>query len=536
VIETRPAALAGVAALVLALSFAGAGAGATPAAGTPTALDRPVDGAGQVGVPQVTVTNVTVDPARPVAGEPFTVETTVENRGRTAYWIEGVALRAPADAAAEEYARVRDAGSLTPGSRLAVPLTQQFGEPGSYRMRVVVYLGGPGSAPRQVQYPLVVDVVDPGERGPTVDVDVGEAVVGAGTTVDVTVANDLPSDVVGGALTLSGPGLDVEDPRRAFASLDRGASLNESFDVVPTRTGRLSANLSVTYTRADGERRRFVEPVALDVAAGAVRLDARVEPSAGGRVVVANVTNGRAVPVSGVRLHGRSANASLSGSLTGPVPPGESRSVTLPLDPAAAGTVPLTATYRFDGRVGRARDRVRVSDAPAEIALTGVVVRRDGDRVHLSGSASNVGLQTANGVLVGVVDTDAVTPAPPQRDYFVGQVGVSNFVAFDVYAAVEDDGVDAVPVRVSYLTDGQRRSTVVEVSLDGAGSRPAATAGGGAGGAAAGANPSGGDSSGAGSGSGGGLPVPLPVLVGAVVAVLAAGGYLVRRRRAGDGS
>jgi hypothetical protein len=501
------------------------------------------------------VTNVSVAPDQPAPGDLVTITTTVRNTGssRRSYWVEAVALRAPPDASFEEYTRVEDVGSLTPGSTLRVPLRQRFGEPGTYRMRAVVYLENERDSRRRVQYPVVVEVTGRDERRPAVDVDVGRTVVGAETTVDVELANDLPTDVVGGSLSLSGGSLDVVDSRRVFARFERGAALNRSFAAVPTRAGRRTATLTVEYTTADGERRRFVEPVPLDVQAGEVRLDARVaSPSTGDRdatdaapngttsdrVVVATVTNGRAGPIRNVRLRDRSANVSLAGAIEGPIPEGASRTVRLPLGSVSgSGTVPLTATYEFDGRTGRTTGRVAVTDQPAEIALTGLVVDRRGDTVHVTGSASNVGLATAEGVLVSVVDTANVTPAAPHRDYFVGGVGVSNFVTFDVYARVDGDDVATVPLRVDYRSGGQQRSTVVEVPIEGPG---AAGAAGAAGERAEAPDPRqvGGGNGGSRGGDGGGGPLPVPLsLVGAVVglvALLVVGVVAYRWRRNDD--
>jgi hypothetical protein len=483
----------------------------------------------------VSIRNVSVAPTAPAPDEPVTVDVTVANGGRTAYWIEAVALRPARDDPVVEYTRVPDVGTLTPGSRVQVPLTHRFDDPGTHRLRAVVYFQPDDGVPRRVVAPVVVEVADPDERGPTVDVDVGRAVVGSETTVDVRVVNDLDSPLVGGSLSLSAPGVDVTDGRRAFATVDRGEAYDATFEVVPTRTGRATATLALEYSRAGGESRRVTRRVSMEVAAGRVRLDARVNATDAGRAVAATVTNRRSDPIADVRIRDRSDNVTLTGRLDGPVPPGESRTVRLPLADGAraAGRIPLEATYRTEDGVGRSRTHVRVSDPPAEVTLTGVVVQRQGDRVHISGSASNVGLQPAQGVLVGVVDGRRATPAAPQRDYFVGEVGVSNFVAFDVYATVQS-GVEAVPVRVSYSSDGRRRTTVIEVPIGDGGGAAAASVG------AAGSGGDGDPRSRPDGGSSGGGPLsdPLP-LVGAIlgVVVLAAGGYVVvRRRRGGDGN
>ena len=134
------------------------------------------------------VTNVTVSPQQPVPGESITFTATVRNlaSSESEYTIDAVALRSPENTPLEEYARVRDLGTLAPGTELTVPLDASFDDPGTRDLRVVVYGENAAGERITLQYPVSVRVVD-GE--PTVDVNVSRAVVGAESTATVTVAN-----------------------------------------------------------------------------------------------------------------------------------------------------------------------------------------------------------------------------------------------------------------------------------------------------------------------------------------------------------
>ena len=104
---------------------------------------------------------------------------------------------------------------------------------------------------------------------------------------------------------------------------------------------------------------------------------------------------------------------------------------------------------------------------PATIELTGLSVGREGGLLQITGSTSNVGMTSAQSVVVRVVETENVDPAAPNRDFFVGEVPSSDFSSFDLTARTTGN-VSAIPVEVSYIVDGERQTQQFEVGVDSA--------------------------------------------------------------------
>jgi hypothetical protein len=151
------------------------------------------------------------------------------------------------------------------------------------------------------------------------------------------------------------------------------------------------------------------------------------------------------------------------------VPPGATREVRLRVsDVDSRADLQVTAEYEIGDRSGPASTSTRVvatPDVPGEIRLIGLEVEPQGDRLRVTGSASNVGLRDVNSVIVRVVDTERVTPVAPDREFFVGTVPASDFVSFDVYART-DGNVSGVPLEVTYLSDGDRETVQARAPID----------------------------------------------------------------------
>jgi hypothetical protein len=176
--------------------------------------------------------------------------------------------------------------------------------------------------------------------------------------------------------------------------------------------------------------------------------------------------------------------------------------------------VTVTANYELGTETEQTTAETTLRSVPGTIDLTGLDVIRQGGRFQISGSASNVGSTAADSVLVSVVNTENVTPATPNRDYFVGTVPASDFVSFDVYARTEGN-VTSVPLEVTYLVDDTRKRQTFDVDLDRMGG-------------SAQQSEQDGDS------EGGDQNSMLPVFVAGGLALLVVVGVLVRRYRRDD--
>ncbi|MFC4357478.1 NEW3 domain-containing protein [Halobium salinum] len=477
----------------------------------------------------VTVSNVSVTPGTAVPGETVRIEATVQSLAGSAEPVEvdAVALRTRGGDF-EEFDRIRNLGTLSPGASIPVPLTVSFDEEATRRLEVVVYGDDDDGDGVLVRYPVTVRVAD--ER-PQVGVDVGPATAGTETTATVTVANGLDRDLTNLALTLSGPV--TEEPRkRVLSTLPAGETRQFTFNATPPAAAAGEVSARLRYRLAGGPRRTVTRTTTVDVRPRReqVTLNATVSTNrtVGGqqlRVTAANTGN---VPVSGLLVRGRASNASVGQAVVGDLPPGVSRTVRLPVsDLDGTATVDLRGVYEVDGRTNRTSgESVVVRANPGRIELTGLDSADEGDYLRISGSASNVGLAAVDSVIVRILPTDGVEPSPPNREYFVGTVPPSDFVSFDVSAQVAGN-VSRVPLEVTYLSDGIRRTQTVEVPVEPSvgGSSEGS---GGSDGAGAGGGP-GDDESGGGLGG-----LVLPVVGGLVVLLVVAGFVAVAWRNRRD--
>jgi uncharacterized membrane protein YgcG len=479
----------------------------------------------------VTVSNVSVTPDTAVTGETIRIEPTVRNLASSAdpVEIEAVALRTRGGRL-EEFDRIRNLGTLSPGAEIPVPLTASFDEPGTRRLELTVYGDDDDGDGILVEYPVTLTVV---EESPRVSVDVGPATAGAETTATVTVANGIDRDLRNLQLRLTGVATD-EPRRRVLSALPAGETRTFRFNVTPAAAGSGETTARLRYRLAGGPRRTATASTTVDVDARRERvtLNATVAQNRSGdrelRVSAANVGN---VPVERLVVRGRASNGTVGQAVVERLPPGSTRSVALPVsDLDGTATVELRGVYEVGGATNRTTgETVVVRANPGRVALTGVDSDPEGGHLRITGSASNVGLEPVDSVVVSVVPTEGVDPTPPNREYFVGTVPASDFVSFDVTARVEPD-VTRVPLEVTYLSGGVERATTVEVPIE-----PAVGADGSGGGSADGGGSGGSGSDGAaGGGDSGGLGGLLLPVVGGLVVLLVVVGFVAiawRNRR-----
>lgn len=416
------------------------------------------------------VESVAVDPSAPVPGEQITVVPTIRNLASSTedLTVNAVALR-PVTGPVDEYDRVRDLGSISPGATLSVPLRVTFDEPGTYNLRVVAFVAGESEGGFQLTYPVSVTVRD---YRPSLALDVERPIEGVETTASLTLANGLSREMRNVELRLSGI---RADPRTVIRSrIAPGETVRVAFNVTPEASGERDVSAIVTYTL--GDETNLTTSTATTVTVRPLRdritLDAVQSP---GAIDVTVMNLGNAV-VEGVVVDGRpveDTSAAVGRALVGSIAPRESATVSLPVtDVEGTGStaIRVDAEYGYAGMpgfVGRAEgDTVRYSSTlAANVTLTGInVAREPGGRLRITGSASNIGLTAANSVIVRVVPVPGVTPAEPNREFFVGTVPASDFVSFDVFAQVEP-AIEAVPLEVSYLANGDRRRTQVHVPV-----------------------------------------------------------------------
>ncbi len=419
--------------------------------------------------PSLYVSNVSVSPSTPAPGERFTATVTIQNAqsSPSAAVVTDVAVQS--GDGETEYTRVEDLGTVPPGGQIRVPVTLSFDDPGTRQLRFSVYARTEqyASADERVRVnaPFVVNV-----RGGGVQLGVrkGDAVVGAETPVTVTAVNGEDSTVRNLRVSLEGRSATVEDPTRIAATLAGGSERVFNFTATPTaRDAAVTATLR--YTTGEGNDRTVRQT--LDLNAEPLREDVRVDASVGSGgdtpPVTVDVSNFGNAPLTDAVVSASANGTTYARRSVGTVPAEGNRTVVLNLSgvPAESEALDVTVDYETGGSQGSAATRVPYSANPARIELTGVSFQQEGDHVLVSGSASNVGLSDASSTVVSVVPTDGVTPVAPNREYFVGTVPASDFVSFDLTARI-DEGVTELPVRVTYIADGVRRSSVHRVPID----------------------------------------------------------------------
>ncbi|EMA07609.1 hypothetical protein SAMN05443574_106197 [Haloarcula vallismortis] len=414
------------------------------------------------------VSNVDVSPSSPAPGETVTFDTTVRNlqSSDAPLEINAIAIRKSGGRGVTEYERVSDLGSISPGSTLEVPLTASFDSSGSKDLRVIAYGRDRGTGENvELRYPVKLNIE---ERHPQVDITTNDSVAGVESAGEVTVANGLDSQITNVEVVVEGDGVEMTESRTVSSRVEQNGSMTAPFRFRPESAGEHELTATVSYT-VDGDTTRTTTRTTVidaDPLRNSVELDTTAVGSGTDRALRVAVSNGANAPLSDVMVSATSENASFQRVLLENISASTTRQVRLNAtmdEPQADVTV--TANYDLGSETEQATTETTLRSVPGTIDITGLDVVRQGGRLQISGSASNVGSTDADSVLVSVVDTENVTPATPNRDYFVGTVPASDFVSFDVYARTEGNAT-SVPLEVTYLVDDTRKRQTFDVDID----------------------------------------------------------------------
>ena len=463
------------------------------------------------------ISNVKVSPSVPAPGETVTFKTTVRNleNSDAPLEINDIAIRKSGGRGVTEYERVSNLGSISPGSTLKVPLTASFDSSGDKDLRVIVYGRDRGTGENvELKYPVQLNVE---ERHPQVDITANDSVAGIESTGEVTVANGLDTQITNVEVVVEGDDVEMTQSRTVESSIGENGSMTAPFRFRPESAGEHSLTARISYTIGGDTIRNTTRTTVIesDPLRNSVELDTTAVGSGTDRALRVAVSNGANAPLSEVMISATSENASFQRVLLENISASTTRQVRLNAtmdEPRADVTV--TANYELGTETEQATTETTFRSVPGTIDLTGLDVIRQGGRLQITGSASNVGSTDADSVLVSVVKTENVTPATPNRNYFVGTVPASDFVSFDVYARTEGN-VTSVPLEVTYLVDDTRKRQTFDVDTErmgGVAQQPE----------------QGGDSEADDQNS------MLPVFVAVGLALLVVVGVLVRRYRRGD--
>ncbi|WP_176450676.1 CARDB domain-containing protein [Halorubrum ezzemoulense] len=378
-----------------------------------------VGGAAAVPDARITLTEVGVSPGAPTVDERATLNVTVSNSGGS-------------DAAANlTTVRVRDAdgdvldsasgvGALSAGDSLDATLWTTFREPGEKRL--------------------------------TVEVVANQSTSGEFVTVSRDVVFEVrPTEV---ALDLRTRALDPEDLR--------------SDDESESATGDLGIG---------GIQGVFGGGGGLDTGDGG---QGEASPPSVDSPVEVTVVNTGTTAADRISLRAVGAAVDGDGAETvdvGPfvvegVAPGEERRVIVDLGPLdRRSDVTVTAAFRADTdrRNDRGADRSAESTVTYPVreatpTVTDATVRETADGVVVDANLGNAGSGEMTGAVVSVGDAPGVAPTPAGGEYFVGTLGASDFVGFDVTTAANVTVAEEIPIRVTYTERGVRYTETFSVA------------------------------------------------------------------------
>jgi hypothetical protein len=398
--------------------------------------------------------------------ETVTVTPTISNLPSSASSVKiiSVALRTSGGELLRPDTRVESLGRLTPGANIQVPFQVSWGSTGTKQFQVVLFGEDEAGNDVVVRHPVSVTVVD---EDPQVDIRAGASpTAGVDNNVTVTVSNGLSRDVRSVDVSLSGEGISVSPESDGAPRLGAGEVQTYAFDVRATEPGRHTVAATVTYRTTTGLSRTVTEEttVTFDPLEERVTLNATAADGA----VVVNASNLGNAPVERLVIRGTSPNATVGQAVIATLPSGETRTVRLPVElESDTARVAVSGTYRVGDRSSTTSAApVTFTSLPGRIELTGLDIETTEDgTVLITGSASNVGLERVNSVVVRVVPSEGVTPVQPNKEYFVGSVPASDFVSFDLSTRL-DEGVTEIPLEVTYLAGTERRTEQVSVAYE----------------------------------------------------------------------
>ncbi|WP_336328676.1 hypothetical protein [Halovenus sp. HT40] len=439
---------------------------------------------------RLTVDDVAIEPETPTAGAPVTVPITVASSGGSTQPVEvdAVELRD----GNETLASAEGTGSLSAGESITVPLTTTFDRPGekrlSARLRGSNANGEPVVVTRPVQF-----VVEPG--APTVEVNNRSAIQGTASGISVTVSNPTEVALRNIVATVDGGGLEGVVDRQVIPTLAAGAQANVEFTVRPETAGEALLRTNLSYTTAAGTSATREHSTVLSVPPLEEDVSVRVETDTedqdqqnqdlgvgvdgildgnnqqqedNGRpgdveVVVSNLGN---APIQNVVLDPRAGNQSLGARpVADELAPGSEQSVTVSLARTPAAEVVFDTSYDIGVNSSTATATFDPAGSRGAVSVTSVDIESGDGEVEITGDIGNPGGSPVSGVVVAVESGTGVQPVYPNRDFFVGEVDENAFAPFELTAAVEENA-SSIPLEVTYLVDGDRRTRQVELPIE----------------------------------------------------------------------
>lgn len=111
--------------------------------------------------PAVQLSSVNVTPDDPTTGEQVTIEATISNLENSDTIVDATSLYVRSRGTVDEFARIEDVGSISPGGSLSVPISTTFETPGQKELEINLVVQDTNGDYHSYTYPVYVEVSEP---------------------------------------------------------------------------------------------------------------------------------------------------------------------------------------------------------------------------------------------------------------------------------------------------------------------------------------------------------------------------------------
>ncbi|EMA71021.1 hypothetical protein [Halorubrum distributum] len=111
--------------------------------------------------PAIQLSSVTVTPDDPTTGEQVTIDATISNLENSETIVDMTSLYVRSAGTADEFARIEDVGSISPGGSLSVPISTRFETPGQKQLEINLVVQDNNGDYHSYSYPAYVEVSEP---------------------------------------------------------------------------------------------------------------------------------------------------------------------------------------------------------------------------------------------------------------------------------------------------------------------------------------------------------------------------------------
>ncbi|MFC7166943.1 hypothetical protein [Halospeciosus flavus] len=270
-------------------------------------------------------------------------------------------------------------GTLGAGDAVTVPLQATFETAGAKQLTINVrgkQYDASGDLVKSVhiEHPVYVTVskpAQPAKTKPQVQIQTEPAVVGAETSVAVTVSNGASHPITNLSVQLLSPRPGINNQTTIQPAL--GAHNETTFDLTiqPQVSGKQSLKAIVQY----GQSKSVVATTTITPSplVDKTTVYATVVEQNGSALLQYHVTNNGNAPLTDVFVTGETGGTDLPAATIESVKPGTSETATVPLNGHPSGNATITATYEIGTSTGETAQTVQFDDTTIETSNSGIV-------------------------------------------------------------------------------------------------------------------------------------------------------------------